>query len=70
MCDVHMFNSTAGVPEADAASARWTDDYLESKMNVCPRCNVMRSGGFVHDAARASIECPGVSQAAPRAVEG
>lgn len=36
--------SDTGVPEADAASAKWTDDYLETKMKACQRCNVMKSG--------------------------
>eukprot|EP00903_Cladosiphon_okamuranus_P006282 g6164.t1 len=32
-----------GVPEADAASRRWTDEYLETQLGDCPRCNVMKS---------------------------
>ncbi|CAM9886213.1 unnamed protein product, partial [Hapterophycus canaliculatus] len=32
-----------GIPEADAASKKWTDEYLESKMGSCLRCNVMKS---------------------------
>ncbi|CAN0114249.1 unnamed protein product [Pylaiella littoralis] len=32
-----------GVPEAEAASKKWTDEYLERSMGPCPGCNVMKS---------------------------
>eukprot|EP00752_Nemacystus_decipiens_P008785 g7839.t1 len=40
-CEVPF--KVVGVPEADAASSKWTDEYLEEKMNSCHSCNVMRS---------------------------
>ncbi|CAN0540060.1 unnamed protein product [Ectocarpus sp. 12 AP-2014] len=40
-CEVPF--KVVGYPEAEAASKKWTDEYLLDKMQRCPRCNVMKS---------------------------
>ncbi|CBJ29304.1 conserved unknown protein [Ectocarpus siliculosus] len=40
-CEVPF--KVVGYPEAEAASKKWTDEYLLDRMQRCPRCNVMKS---------------------------
>lgn len=57
VCSTTFLVVSAGIPEAEAASKKWTDEYLESKMGSCPRCSVMKSGqkaGALLFAARSS----------------
>lgn len=44
VCLMTVCLAYAGIPEAEATSKKWTDEYLESQMASCPRCNVMKSG--------------------------
>lgn len=43
MCVICDFRHSSGVPEADAVSRKWTDEYLEANMKDRPS-TVMKSG--------------------------